>query len=484
MALYKLMRILLIHPPNSKESIAPGRFEPLALEILAACVPEHETKILDLRIDNLRKLDHLLNTFSPDIAGITINNAIHVNPGIQVINRINHISPEVRVIVGGFHATMMTEDFRFPGIHAVFLGWAEKSFPAYVSLLGNGGNLMAIDGIEVLDAGRILFHNDPKWDLKASDIPIPRRDLIRSYQNKYRTDMGFRTSMVNTTRGCPNKCSFCGVWQVSGGHFLLRDPEDIFKEIAGLPSNIQRVFFADDNTFIRPAYASRLCQLILEAGIRKKYSGYCRSDTISHNPDLMKNWKKAGLDNLCVGFECTDNERLDVLNKKNTLENNARAAEILNETGIPFRPHFLIECSFVKDDFSRIIRFVQEHRLKSPIFPILTPIPGTRYYQEVKDNLILGYEYFDFAHATSETKMELRDFYKTWIGMYKTAYPIWRNLRYALLELAGRIMGNKDMQKKYAHMDLINLLLLRFFGMLLHFKLSGIVPICPGDNDG
>ena len=68
--------------------------------------------------------------------------------------------------------------------------------------------------------------------------------------------------------------------------------------------------------------------------------------------------------------------------------------------------------------------------------------------------------------------------------MYKTAYPIWRNLRYALLELAGRIMGNKDMQKKYAHMDLINLLLLRFFGMLLHFKLSGIVPICPGDNDG
>jgi hypothetical protein len=54
------MRILLIHPPDSKASLAPGRFEPLGLEVLAAVVPDHDVRILDLRIDDFKELDHQL----------------------------------------------------------------------------------------------------------------------------------------------------------------------------------------------------------------------------------------------------------------------------------------------------------------------------------------------------------------------------------------------------------------------------------------
>ncbi|HNS47296.1 MAG TPA: hypothetical protein PKH94_08670, partial [Bacteroidales bacterium] len=63
------MKILLIHPPNSKASIAPGRFEPLALEVLAALVPDHDVSILDLRIDTYRVLDDQIASFHPVIAG-------------------------------------------------------------------------------------------------------------------------------------------------------------------------------------------------------------------------------------------------------------------------------------------------------------------------------------------------------------------------------------------------------------------------------
>ncbi len=465
------MKILLIHPPNSKVSIAPGRFEPLALEVLAACVPGHDVRIIDLRFDGLKTLDFQLNSFQPHVAGITVNNTIHVNLAKKIINHIVLSYPEVKLIVGGFHATMMPQEFRIPGVHAIFLGWAEKSFPQYIEANGDFVLLREIDGIEILNKGQVQFRNQGKWNLEASDVPYPRRDLIRKYQKRYRSDMGFRTALINTTRGCPNRCTFCGVWQVAKGHFVLRNPEDVYKEIADLPSYIHRVFFADDNTFIDPENAKKLCHMIRDGKIHKKYSGYCRSDTIVQNPDLMKEWREIGLDNLCVGFEVTNSERLNDLNKRNSEENNVKAAQILNDLGVPFRPHFLIEPSFIKEDFDKLINYVRLNRLKSPIFPILTPIPGTVYYKEVMDKIMVDYDCFDYAHSTVPTALGLKDFYKYWVGLYYKSYSIEKNLRYFFISTFSKLIGNISLQKKYSNLKLINLLMLRLFGLYLHLKI-------------
>lgn len=465
------MKILLIHPPDSKVSIAPGRFEPLALEVLAACLPGQEVRIIDMRIENFRELDSQLSSFKPAVAGITVNNAIHVNSAKWVISHIAGRNSDVSIAVGGFHATMMSEDFRIPGVHAIFLGWAEKSFPAYITAMENGKSFDHIPGIEILKNGETQFRNKGSWDLKPSDIPFPRRDLIMKYYRRYKSDMGFRTALVNTTRGCPHRCSFCGVWQVSEGHFLLRKPEDVFKEIADLPDDVHRVFFADDNTFINVKNAGRLCELILDAKIRKKYSGYCRSDTINNHPELMRAWRKAGLDNLCVGFEATESNRLNDLNKRNSEESNAGAAGILNEIGIPFRPHFLIEPSFLKEDFRRIMDYVQKLKLKSPIFPILTPIPGTQYYSDVKEKIILDYDYFDFAHATMATRLSPKEFYQSWIDLYTRSYPVGKNLKLYILNKLSKIAGDKNGRTKYAYLNPVNLFMLRLFGLFLWLKI-------------
>jgi len=465
------MKVLLLHPPDNKVSLSPGRFEPLGLEVLAATIPGHEVNILDLRIDDFKALDRQLDSFHPDIAGITINNTIHVRQAIKLLDYIRSRNPGVRIVIGGYHPTMLPKDFYLPSVDLIFLGWAEKSFPKYIYAIENGRTIENIEGIEILEKGELVAHNDPLWDLKAPDIPFPRRDLIKKYEKKYHSDMGFRTALVNTTRGCTNRCSFCGVWQVTGGKFLIRKPEDVFNEIASIPDYIHRVFFADDNTFINPAYAGKLCSLIRESKIRKKYSGYCRSDTIIRYPEMMREWKKIGLDNLCVGFEGIDNSRLDALNKRNTSSNNEEAAKILNDIGIPFRPHFLVEPSFQKDDFTKLSDYVDANHLKSPIFPIMTPIPGTQYYFEVKQDIILDYDYFDFAHATVPTVLSPKEFYKSWIKLYHLSYPIRKNLKLFVLRTGAKIMRKKDLEKKYYHLRLINLFMLRLFGIYLYFKL-------------
>lgn len=464
------MRILLIHPPNSRSSVAPGRFEPLGLEVLAALVPEHEVRILDLRIDGFREFDHQMNAFQPTLAGISVNNSIHALQARKVIGYIHDQYPYIIQVVGGHHVTLVPEDFHIPGVQAIFLGWAEKSFPGFIKALDQGTSPDSIQGIELLDRGEVRIRNEMARDLKASDLPFPRRDLVKKYTKSYRSDMGFRTSLVNTTRGCVYRCSFCCVWQAAAGQFIIRSPEDVFHEIAHLPDFIPYVFFADDNTFLNPDNALRLCQMIKEAKIRKKYSGYCRSDTITRYPEMMKEWRLIGLENLCVGFETTSDNHLGELNKKNTLVNNELAARILNDIGIPFRPHFLVDPVFEKEDFNRIMCYVRKNQLKSPIFPILTPIPGTVYHSEVKDKIILGYEFFDFAHAVVPTRMPPRDFYRSWMNLFFMSYPVWRNLKYFIRRTLAKMTGNQEQQKKYSHIRLLNLFILRIVGVYLFFK--------------
>jgi len=454
-------RILLIQPPNNEFSLAPACYEPLGLEVLAATVPEHEVNILDLRLEKFEALDRQLESFRPDVAGISINNAIFSKQAKIVLAFIRNRYPEVKIVVGGHHVTMMPLDFHIPSVDVIFLGWAEKSFPEYIRSLENGTSVKKIEGIQVLNRGELVWKNETRCDLKAKEIPYPRRDLIEKYERKYRNEVGFKTALINTARGCPNRCSFCGVWQVTGGRFLVRKPEDVFHEIASISDHVHRVFFADDNTFINPAFARKLGRLIKESGIKKKYHAYCRSDTIIKHPDLMREWKEIGLDNLCVGFEGIDSNRLNLLNKENTAANNEKSAKILNEIGIPFRPHFLVEPTFREGDFDDLIRYVEANNLKSPVFPILTPLPGTQYYQEVKDRIILDYDFFDMAHATVPTSLPVKEFYKQWMKLYKKSYCLWKNLLFFVLRTVAKTCGFKKLVKRYYHHKLVNLFLLK-----------------------
>lgn len=466
------MNILFVHPPDNKNSIAPGRLEPLGLEVLAASVPGHQTRILDLRIDGLRELERQLDSFQPIIVGVSVNNSIHVRQAIKLLHHIRNSHPRITLIVGGHHPTVMPQDFHLPSVDYIFLGWAENSFPSFINCLCENRLPEQIPGLEILEEGKVVSRKENLWNLESSEIPFPSRELVYKYRKRYRSDLGFPTALVNTSRGCGNRCVFCSVWNAADGNLLLRKPEEVFEEIAAIPNNIRRVFFADDNTFIKTDHAAKLCHLIRDAGIKKKYSGYCRSDTIVKHPGLMQEWKNIGLDNLCVGMEATDDVLLAKFNKKNEIGTNEEAARILNEIGIPFRPHFLIDPSFEHADFARIEAYVQKLRLKSPIFPILTPIPGSPYYEAMKKHIILDYDYFDYAHAVTPTRLDPAIFYKKWKRLFTKSYPIVRSLLCYFRKQIGRLTRNQSMVKENYHYNLLNLFILNVVSIFLTIKMK------------
>lgn len=169
----------------------------------------------------------------------------------------------------------------------------------------------------------------------------------------------------------------------------------------------------------------KLASLIKKEKLEKNYFLYARSDTIAKSPDLIKIWKDIGLKRIFVGLESYKDEDLRQLNKGNTLEQNKKAIEILKKNNIQYYATFIINPGYDIDDFKQLRKFIRENEISYPSFAVLTPLPGTLLYEQVKSNLILrDYEYFDFIHTLLLTKLPLKKFYKELVNLYtKSVHP-------------------------------------------------------------
>jgi len=465
------MNILLVHPPHNRHALTPSHFEPLALEILAATVPAHRVQILDLRFDPLSELDRHINHLKPQVVGLTVNNTIHVNQSRAVLKYIKKNFPEIMTVVGGHHPTLMPEDFYDTGADAIFLGWAEKSFPAYINHLQSALDQTDLTGVILLKSGQVIYQNRQLPQLTSSDIPRPNRLLTVKYQRYYRNEIGQKYALVNTARGCPYRCSFCACWKAAGGHYLVRSAVDVFREICDISPAIHRIFFADDFTFFDVQRSHELYRLIKESGIRKKYTGYCRSDIIVKYPDLFREWKEIGLENLTIGFEAISDDQLRTYGKRNQVAVNEKAAKILEDINVRFSAYFLIEPDFEKADFEKISQYVMDRNLVRPRFVVLTPLPGTELFDQLKNRINLDYDYFDFMHWVYPTRLAAIEFFYNLMRLYYTAFSFRRYFKILFKNILSILLKKFSMTKKLPSISFLELLALRIMAFPLRQKL-------------
>jgi radical SAM superfamily enzyme YgiQ (UPF0313 family) len=422
------VKILLVNPPKNPQALAPDAMEPLALEVLAATIAEHDARILDLRFESEGTLPRMLLAFNPRIVGVTVNNTVYVRAALRVLQEIKRILPEALVIVGGHHPTMVPEDFQVPDVDAIFFGWADTSFPAFVRAVDSGHNGTSIPGVLALQRGVPVNDRTSAARLCAADVPLPDRALTRRYRRHYRDELGRRTYLVNTVRGCPNRCTFCACWRAAGGRVLVRTAEDVARELSTLPKGHRRVFFADDHTFSDLPRAAELCHLIRRENAGRLYAGYTRTDTVVKHPELFEAWRKAGLRYITIGVEAANDGFLSRLGKGTSSKGNEEAIRILHRLDIIPFAHLLVDPDFGEEDFDALSDFVRKVNLSHPIFVVLTPLPGTVLFEEKHSQINMPYEYFDFVHAIVPTRLGLQRFSDRYLELFFEAYSLRRNL--------------------------------------------------------
>ena len=418
------MKVLLIEPPVSPFDVPTKVFAmppPYHLEVLAGrLIGTHNVHILDMRIDE--DLDNEMLGFGPDVVGCSCV-AANSHLAKQVLRRVKQFAPEVITVIGGHHPSLMPEDCNEASIDIVVIGEGEETLYEVVGACETKRNWGEIPGIGYRLAGEGFRINRLRELMDLDKLPTPARSLTRLHRDKgsyFRGNWRPIDSTI-TSRGCPNRCSFCGLWKINRGKYRFRAPRLIADELEMIAA--PNVTFIDDNTLDHVENSFALTEEIKRRGIKKRYELYGRVDTIVRHPDLVEKWRDVGMQLLLVGLEACDDRVLKEMKKRTTTEMNRRAIEICRANDVEVAAYLIVDPAFDHQDFRRLSEYVELNNLTHPVFTILSPFPGTDLYNMVKKNLITeSFELIDFFHTVLPTKLSLDEFYEEFLGLYRRAY--------------------------------------------------------------
>lgn len=259
----------------------------------------------------------------------------------QVCEYIRQLPPGPPIVVGGREASENVEDVfaQCPNVNIVVRGEGEHT----IQEIAEGRPWDQILGISWRCNGEIV-HN-PNRPLQPIDsIASPDRSLRRCQY--YPSVRGVRLLPVQfdtvlASRGCPYRCTFCTFSLNPLGQkrdYVARAPESVVDEIQASPGEI--VLFADDNFFLLPDRVERICDLLMERGIRKRYMANARIEVARYPRMLEKAWK-AGFRMILLGLESASDRTLEQLHKGFTTQQVREAFTVLRKFPFYYHGYFI-----------------------------------------------------------------------------------------------------------------------------------------------
>lgn len=413
------MRILLIQPRLHGQSVGfqlVARPEPLALELLAAMVPDHDVAILDLRIEE--DLEATLQAFPPDVVGVTLLTT-EVYAAQAVIEAVKTHNPDIFTVVGGFHVSLVPSDFFLPSVDAIGLGEGEAVFPQLIEALASGCELKQVPNLIWQDRDGQFVRNGRSFAQAVADrVPLPRRDLVQQHRDQYFFLFGRPDTYIATSRGCPYRCNFCSVWKFYEGRTCQLSTQQVLQDIRTVTT--EHIAFADDNFMMNARRENAIADRLRAEGLSHRYLMECRSDSVVRHPDLVEKWARLGLHTVLLGLEATSDGMLDSVRKKTNVQMNDQAIRILQDNGVMIWGAFIVDPQWQADDFERLQDYVRRRKISHTQFTILTPLPGTPLYEEKYDELLThDPTCFDTLHAVLPTRLPREEFYQRYANLYR-----------------------------------------------------------------
>ncbi len=399
--------------------------EPLGLETVAGALAGHEVLLLDMRVEG--DLTRVLERFRPEVCGISCSFTLDRNLAVAAAEAARASESRPFVVVGGHYASVNPGDFAHPAINAVVVGEGETTMADLVGSLERGEAPRSVRGLVLNSPEGQHRTGVRRLAERLDDLPMPDRGLTRNHRRDYYLFAEKPMAMVETARGCPYHCSFCSVWQFYRGRYRAKGPKRVVREVAAVEE--EYILLTDDNFLADVDRANEIGVLLLAEGVRHRYAFQARSDTIVANPDVVRLWRKVGLEGVFVGVEKIDDQGLGRVSKENSAENNERALEILKREGIGVTASFIVDPDWEAKEFEALEGYITSHGLETPTFSVLTPLPGTVLYRQMRERIrVHAPELYDLLHAVVPTRLPLAEFYARFAELYRTSYPTQRLL--------------------------------------------------------
>lgn len=409
------MRFLLVNPTSDISRVHPGerphdtrelRLALLPSLYVAAAMPSDvQTRIVD---ENVEPVDF---DTKADLVGISF--MTHSAPRAYDIADRFRRDRGIPVIVGGYHPTLLPEE-AVQHADAVCVGDAEANVPAM---------------IEDLRAGRLkpIYRNQlPGLD----GLPIPDRSLVRGRHY-------IPLDVIQATRGCGHRCSFCSIAAFHGNRLRTRPVEEVVAELRTLGP---RILFIDDSLIGDLAYARRLFSAMVPLG--KTWFSQC-SIEIGVDAELLDLAVASGCRGLFIGFESLSQDSLRSWRKSaNRRKDYLAAVRRLHARGVGVFAAFVFGADGERPDaFARTLDFLLEANVDSLQATRMTPFPGTPLFEELdRQGRIVDrdWSHYDFMHVVYRPLgMSVRELdtgvawvLREFFARRNVARRCWRALRY------------------------------------------------------
>ena len=422
------MRILLVRPPVPQHTMGLKHImicEPLELEYVAAGLHGHEVQIIDLILE--RGFERRLRQFRPDLLG-TSSYITGVNEVIKLCRAAKRWNRNVRTVIGGVHAACVPEDFADASVDCIALGDGTTMLPELLDAFASGKRLSDVPGLALPREGGVERTALRPYMPDPDTLPFPRREFVAHLRHRYYYLMYRPVATVKTTWGCWYRCNFCLPWQVTGGHVFSRSPQSIAAELEQIQT--REIYIVDDIFLMHRTRLDQLARLLRERSIRKRYLVYSRADFVAENEDLIAEWRELGLRAVFLGLEAATDTELDSMDKRTSVDHNRRAVAVLRKHGIDTYASFVTQPNYTQKDWDRLQKFIDANRLYHLNISPLTPMPGTRIWNQYKDRLCVSRQahgLWDFTHVLLPTAMPLKRYYRALLRTYLHAsFNPWR----------------------------------------------------------
>ena len=191
-------------------------------------------------------------------------------------------------------------------------------------------------------------------------------------------------TLLQFSRGCSHRCSFCASSVYFGARHLCRPVEEVVREIKSQKRRL--LFFVDDNIVCNHAKAKELFRALIPLKVRWVSQG---SMDMLADRELMELMVKSGCLGLVIGFESISpqciNDMNKHINKRASSDMYAREIAELRKWGLQTWAAFTVgHDSDTIESIRATCDFAIRNKFTFAAFNILMPYPNTPLYERLE----------------------------------------------------------------------------------------------------
>jgi len=295
-----------------------------------------------------------------------------------------------KVLVSSSDATDHQEKYLHAGADIVLNGEAEQTLVEVLRAWLSNESTFSINGITFLDNGNLVSTSPRVVNKELDRLPLPAWDLVdmSAYRKIWKKYHGYFSLNVATTRGCPFKCNWCAK-PIYGNRYNSRSPRHVVEELELLIKqyHVDHIWMCDDIFGLKPGWINEFDELVKLRQLKFRYKIQSRVDLLLDD-SVVESLASSGAETVWVGAESGSQKILDAMDKGTTIEQIAAATKKLKQHNI--RVAFFLQFGYLgetREDIEKTVSMLLTLMPDEIGISVSYPLPGTKFYQIVKDQL-------------------------------------------------------------------------------------------------